>query len=41
MDGEPYDGNPAEIALEDQRQIAIVIGTPPDEVPSTYDFSNA
>jgi hypothetical protein len=41
VDGEPYDGDPAEIALEDQRQIAIVIGTPPDEVPATYDFSNA
>jgi hypothetical protein len=41
IDGEPYDGNPADIALEDQREIAIVIGTSPSEVPSTYDFSNA
>lgn len=41
VDGEPYDGDPADIALEDQRQIAIVIGTFPDEVPATYDFSNA
>jgi hypothetical protein len=41
VDGEPYDGDPAEIALEDQREIAIVIGSFPDEVPSTYDFSNA
>ena len=41
IDGEPYDGDPAEIVLEDQRQIAIVIGTFPNEVPSTYDFSNA
>jgi hypothetical protein len=41
IDGEPYDGDPAEIALEDQREIAIVIGSYPDEVPSTYDFSAA
>jgi hypothetical protein len=41
VDGEPYDGDPTEIALEDQREIAIVIGSFPDDVPSTYDFSNA
>jgi hypothetical protein len=41
VDGEPYDGDPAAIALEDQREIAIVIGTPPEEIPATYDFSNA
>jgi hypothetical protein len=41
VDGEPYDDDPAEIGLEDQREIAIVIGSFPDEVPSTYDFSNA
>ncbi len=41
VDGQPYDGDPADIALEDQRQIAIVIGTPPADVPATYDFSNA
>ena len=41
VDGDPYDGNPADIALEDQREIAIVIGTHPGEIPSEYDFSNA
>ena len=41
IDGEPYDGDPTEIALDDQREIAIVIGSFPDEVPSEYDFSNA
>ena len=41
VDDEPYDGDPAEIALEDQREIAIVIGSFPDAVPSSYDFSNA
>lgn len=41
VDGEPYDGNPADIELVDARQIAIVIGSPPAEVPSEFDFSNA
>jgi hypothetical protein len=41
IDGERYVGDPAEIALENLREIAIVIGSFPSEVPSTYDFSNA
>ena len=41
VDGEPYGGDPAEIALENLREIAIVIGSFPSEVPSTYDFSSA
>jgi hypothetical protein len=41
VDGEPYDGDPREIALTDAKQIAIVIGDPPAEIPSSYDFSNA
>jgi hypothetical protein len=41
VDGEPYVGDPAGIALENLREIAIVIGSFPSEVPSTYDFSNA
>ena len=41
LDGEPFEGDPTEIGLEDQREIAIVIGSFPDEVPSDYDFSNA
>jgi hypothetical protein len=36
-----YDGDPADIELEDQRQIAIVIGTPPDRIPDRGDFSQA
>ena len=39
VDGEPYDGNPADIELVDEREIAIVIGSPPAEVPSTFDFT--
>ena len=38
---EEYDGDPRDIELEDQRQIAIVIGTPPDEIPDRADFSQA
>jgi hypothetical protein len=41
VDGERYEGDPADIALEDHREIAIVIGTSPSAIPSTYDFSNA
>lgn len=41
VDGELHDGNPADIELSDGREIAIVIGTPPDEIPSTADFSGA
>jgi hypothetical protein len=41
VDGKRYEGDPAGIALEDGREIAIVIGSFPSEVPSTYDFSNA
>ena len=41
VDGEPYNGNPAQIELSDLTVIVIVVGTPPAEIPSTYDFSNA
>lgn len=41
LDGERYEGDPADIELTDRLQITIVIGTPPDEIPDTGDFSNA
>ena len=41
VDGEAYDGNPADIGLTDRREIAIVIGTPPDRIPDSADFSRA
>jgi len=41
VDGEPYEGNPADIELRDLREIAIVIGTPPAEIPSGYDWDSA
>jgi hypothetical protein len=34
VDGEPFSGDPADIELADQLEIAIVIGTPPEEIPS-------
>ena len=34
VDGKKYSGDPRKIAIEDKREIAIVIGTPPDEIPS-------
>jgi hypothetical protein len=36
VDGEAYDGDPREIELSDLREIAIVIGSAPDEIPSEF-----
>jgi hypothetical protein len=41
VDGLPYEGNPADIELTDLREIAIVIGTPPAEIPAAFDFTGA
>jgi hypothetical protein len=41
IDGELTTGDPRAIELTDKREIAIVIGTPPPEIPKTADFSNA
>jgi hypothetical protein len=39
VDGVPFTGDPATIELADRRVIAIVIGTPPATIPSTFDFN--
>ncbi len=36
IDGEPVSGDPRAIQLEDKREIAIVIGTPPHDIPSSF-----
>jgi hypothetical protein len=36
VNGDPYDGDPRAIKLEDKTEIAIVIGTPPAEIPSEF-----
>ena len=41
VDGERQEGDPAGIELEDRREIAIVIGTPPETIPDSADFSQA
>jgi hypothetical protein len=41
VDGRPFTSDPADITLTDLREIAIVIGTPPDEIPDSADFSGA
>ena len=41
LNGEPQAGNPADIKLHDHLEIAIVIGTPPSEIPSDYTWSRA
>jgi hypothetical protein len=37
IDGQPYDGDPAEIRLKDHEELAIAIGTPPAEIPDSYE----
>jgi hypothetical protein len=39
VNGTPFEGNPASIVFEDLQEIAIVIGTPPAGIPSTFDPS--
>ena len=41
VDGAVAGGDPRAIQLTDHREIAIVIGTPPAEIPKSADFSNA
>jgi hypothetical protein len=36
VDGNAYTGDPRQIELENLREIAIVIGTPPAEIPSAF-----
>jgi hypothetical protein len=36
VDGQRQSGDPADIVLGDQQEIAIVIGTPPEEIPDTF-----
>jgi hypothetical protein len=36
VDGSRFSGNPRPIELGDKREIAIVIGTPPADIPSTF-----
>jgi hypothetical protein len=41
VNGELHTGDPRAIVLTDHEEIAIVIGTPPPEIPKTADFSKA
>jgi hypothetical protein len=36
VDGKAYDGDPREIELSDLAEIVIVIGSPPDSIPSDF-----
>jgi len=38
VDGEPFTGDPRTIDLTDHEEIAVVIGSPPADIPSSYDF---
>jgi hypothetical protein len=39
INGDRYEGDPATIQLTDRKEIAIVIGTPPSEVPTSFKFA--
>jgi len=39
VNGNPFNGDPAKIALTDHKEIAIVIGTPPKTIPAGADFT--
>lgn len=41
VDGKRFDANPATIPLTNRKEIAIVIGNPPAEVPTTGDFGQS
>jgi hypothetical protein len=36
LNGQPHSGNPADIAIGDLQEIAIVIGTPPAVIPDSF-----
>jgi hypothetical protein len=38
VDGKRHRGNPAGIALAARQELALVIGSPPSSIPSTYAF---
>jgi hypothetical protein len=39
VNGAPFTGDPRTIPLSNLKEIAIVIGTPPAQVPSTADWN--
>ena len=41
VNGNRYRQDPRALELTDRKEIAIVIGTPPPEIPKTADFSKA
>lgn len=36
VDGKPFQGDPRAIQLKDKREIAVVVGKPPAEIPSKF-----
>jgi hypothetical protein len=41
VNGKAYQQDPRAIELTDRKEIAIVVGTPPSQIPKTADFSEA
>ena len=38
VNGQKVSGNPADIELKSHLEIAVVIGKPPDQIPSSWEF---
>jgi hypothetical protein len=41
VDGKPYTADPRAIELTDRKEIAIVVGNPPPQIPKTGNFAGA
>ena len=39
VDGKAFTGDPRTIPLTNRKEIAVVVGTPPADIPRTGDFS--
>jgi hypothetical protein len=38
VDGKPQTGNPQDLVFKPHQEIALVVGTPPEKIPSSYKF---
>jgi hypothetical protein len=40
VDGERFEGDYRSVPLESLKQIVLVYGTPPEDIPAEYDFGS-
>ena len=39
MNGKLFSGDPTKIPLSNHKEIAVVVGTPPAQIPATFDWT--